>query len=381
MWWQWLRGRRWPGGVVVFDQRGHVLLRLGREGIDGRGQDTLTGLPGRWAFEEALDRELHRIDRGGPPGCVAVLDLDEFKLFNDRYGHGAGDRLLSTVGARIATSLRTADQAARLGGDEFAVLMPATTAEEGAAAMRRLVAEIGALRVHGARPVTVSVGVAEVGSSRRGTTATVLGFADNALYYAKVHRRGGVVIARPGMMRELRAERDQLSAAARQDARTGLRNHASFEEDVARLHDQSRRAGHPYGLLMADIDHFHEYNRVHGQLAGHRALRKVGQTLTAALPGATVYRYGGEEFTALLPGARSPGDVDAAGARLVERIRDRALPHRGRPAPPEVITVTVAGVLVAPSQESTDDAVDRADRALIAGKAQGRDRYVAAPPD
>src|SRR5207245_402785 len=86
--------------------------------------DSLTGLPNRRTFEEALDRELARARRQPAPLCVAIVDLDDFKALNDREGHQSGDRLLKEITAAWSGALRGADLLARYGGDEFAVVLP-----------------------------------------------------------------------------------------------------------------------------------------------------------------------------------------------------------------------------------------------------------------
>ena len=87
-------------------------------------------------FAESLRSEVARVRRYG--GCVAlvILDLDRFKAFNDRHGHGAGNRLLASVGQTIAREKRDADVAARFGGEEFAVLVSGRTGDGVRAAER-----------------------------------------------------------------------------------------------------------------------------------------------------------------------------------------------------------------------------------------------------
>jgi len=79
--------------------------------------DGLTGLFNRRYFEELLDRELQRAARHGREFSLALVDVNDFKLYNDRYGHQAGDEALAALGAALRTSLRSSDLAARYGGD------------------------------------------------------------------------------------------------------------------------------------------------------------------------------------------------------------------------------------------------------------------------
>jgi diguanylate cyclase (GGDEF)-like protein len=141
--------------------------------------DDLTGLPNRRAWEEELPRELARAARDSRPVCVAMLDLDRFKRFNDDRGHQAGDRLLKQAASAWSTQLRTSDMLARYGGEEFSLLLPGCTVEDAQALVQRLRA---------AMPdgETVSAGIAcwdEIESADE-----LVGRADTALYAAK---RGG----------------------------------------------------------------------------------------------------------------------------------------------------------------------------------------------
>src|SRR5436305_1518916 len=86
--------------------------------------DSLTGLPNRHVWEESVPRALALARRERWPVCAAVIDLDRFKLLNDRAGHHAGDELLRTLARAWHGELRTVDLIARVGGDEFGVLLP-----------------------------------------------------------------------------------------------------------------------------------------------------------------------------------------------------------------------------------------------------------------
>src|SRR5204862_6902277 len=85
-------------------------------------RDDLTGLYNRRAFVELGKAELARARRYNHPMAVAFIDVDDFKLINDHFGHEVGDELLKTVGRTLSHSLRSTDLIARLGGDEFIVL-------------------------------------------------------------------------------------------------------------------------------------------------------------------------------------------------------------------------------------------------------------------
>jgi diguanylate cyclase (GGDEF)-like protein len=107
------------------------------ETIELARTDPLTGLANRRTWLEDLDRELVRARRGGHV-CVAMLDLDHFKEFNDEYGHVAGDLLLQELAKTWAVAVRPSDTLARYGGEEFALLLPACELESAAEVVERL---------------------------------------------------------------------------------------------------------------------------------------------------------------------------------------------------------------------------------------------------
>jgi diguanylate cyclase (GGDEF)-like protein len=148
--------------------------------------DALTGLPNRRAWDEALDRELARADRGDSPVCVALLDLDRFKEFNDLHGHPAGDTHLKEAASVWRGRLRNADLIARYGGEEFAVLLTETSVKQA----RKVVEN---LRSCVPREETVSAGLAQWDGAESG--AELFARADHALYQAKHRGRDRTVDA------------------------------------------------------------------------------------------------------------------------------------------------------------------------------------------
>jgi len=143
-------------------------------------RDVLTGLVNRRGMEESLETEMQRSRRTRAPLTVLMLDLDGLKVFNDTYGHEAGDRLLSAASNAWLARLRPTDVLARYGGDEFVALLPGCDEH---LAMRVADALIAALPPGGA----CSVGLAEWDG--RESVAALLGRADTALYEGK--RAGG----------------------------------------------------------------------------------------------------------------------------------------------------------------------------------------------
>ena len=103
--------------------RADLLNRLERQA----STDELTGLPNRRSVQAELDRQLEANPGGRPPLSVAMLDIDHFKSYNDRFGHQGGDRLLEAVSGAWAAELRGGDFAGRYGGEEFLVVLPRCT--------------------------------------------------------------------------------------------------------------------------------------------------------------------------------------------------------------------------------------------------------------
>ena len=128
--------------------------------------DVLTGLINRSRFDELLDQEWRRARRSGAPLSLLMIDVDHFKLFNDHYGHPAGDACLQSVAqGLVAATVRPADMVARYGGEEFLVMLPRTPRAGAEHVARRVLAAVAALDIaHGASPsgarVSVSVGAA-----------------------------------------------------------------------------------------------------------------------------------------------------------------------------------------------------------------------------
>lgn len=138
--------------------------------------DPLTELSNRRAWQDELDRELARAERSGHHLAIGLLDLDDLKVYNDRWGHAAGDRVLLTAAARWRRRLRMTDLLARIGGDEFAVTMPGCDLAQAV--------ELGdQLRTALPDGLSCSIGVAEWSGAE--TAADLLARADEALYAAK----------------------------------------------------------------------------------------------------------------------------------------------------------------------------------------------------
>jgi diguanylate cyclase (GGDEF)-like protein/PAS domain S-box-containing protein len=193
-----------PGGRVTADERRLLELsgRLAAIAVNEAAtavdlayratRDVLTGLSNRATFLDHLERALARVERR--PWFVALLflDLDGFKVVNDRLGHEAGDELLRVVAGRLRDALRPSDTVARFGGDEFAVLCEDLADEDDACAVAERVGVVIAesVTIEGATvAVTASIGVA-LARGPGVDPGTLLRTADQAMYQAKERGKG-----------------------------------------------------------------------------------------------------------------------------------------------------------------------------------------------
>ncbi|HKP18602.1 MAG TPA: diguanylate cyclase [Gaiellaceae bacterium] len=176
--------------------------------------------------------------------------------------------------------------------------------------------------------------------------------------------------------RELQRLNEELVKQARRDPLTGLGNRLRLEEDLTVYDARRVRYGHSYCVLLCDLDRFKALNDRGGHQAGDRVLCDVAGTLQRATRSSDgVYRYGGEEFLILLAESDLEGATVVAD-RMRLAVRGLGIPHPDNE--PGVVTISI-GAAQCPRGDRTDpaDAIVRADQALYAAKAQGRDRVVA----
>ena len=142
--------------------------------------DPLTGLGNHRHFHERLQIELARAEQEGLTLSLCLVDIDDFKRINDRYGHPVGDRVLGQVASR----LRQGGESFRLGGDEFAVMLPGLDERAAVAVARSIVERVGTVEIEQIGAVTVSAGVAAYPAQGVGRDELIR-LADSALYWAK----------------------------------------------------------------------------------------------------------------------------------------------------------------------------------------------------
>jgi diguanylate cyclase (GGDEF)-like protein len=174
--------------------------------------DPLTNLGNHRHFHERLQRELAQAEEKSQPLSLCLIDIDDFKRINDRFGHPSGDGVLGQVGKR----LRQGGEAFRLGGDEFAVLMPGLKGQQAFAAASSIVERVASLDLEHIGTITVSGGLATYPVQGVGRDELIR-LADSALYWAKEHGKNQVRAYRPDVV-EL-AELRRLAAGPDRAAR------------------------------------------------------------------------------------------------------------------------------------------------------------------
>lgn len=186
------------------------------------------------------------------------------------------------------------------------------------------------------------------------------------------------VTPRKSMEAQLAEAHQQLERMARQDSLTGLANRRNFDEMFARYHAAAKDTGGKLSLVMIDVDRFKSFNDCYGHPAGDECLKRVSEAIMGSIrqPRDLAARYGGEEFAILLPG------MDELGAtQIAERVRRAvlrfALDHEASPDGLVTISAGVASMGSDAVGDGYDGLLEAADRALYAGKRQGRNVVIA----
>jgi diguanylate cyclase (GGDEF)-like protein len=367
--------------------------------------DWLTGLLNRRGLKERFHEAVESMGSEEAAG-VLMLDLDSFKSINDRLGHLAGDRVLSSVAAHLRSSFAPADLVARYGGDEFVCLLIRYDRASIVRDCERLLESIAALELPELR---------DGGASERVTASAGLSFvrpqvaleslvqeADQAMYEAKCGGRNRLVVHGELASATHRASGDlqvhhfenvtrvatdrlvtmitqmsrRLVDAAKQeanlDALTGLHNRRYFDARLSREIEAARSRGRALSLAMIDIDHFHDINMTHGWPTGDRVLQTFATVVQGHVRATDwIARYGGEEFVIVMP------DTELAAAiEVSERVR-RAFAEIAIDSVeglPVTATFSAGVAQYADATTSPVDFVQQASKRLLAAKASGRNR-------
>ncbi|WNJ94713.1 bifunctional diguanylate cyclase/phosphodiesterase [Vibrio ruber] len=208
------------GGVFYASRRMQDLRALIHEVSDKAFFDQVSQLPNRVYSLECLTQMLHRAERLGCQVAVIFIDLDNFKMVNDTYGHAKGDLLLQVFGERLRHSIRKSDIVGRLGGDEYLVLLELASEDELAPILERIksIQEESYRLDANDLSLRFSAGVA-IYPYDGDTTTDLLKASDIAMYHSKVTRRGQIELYTPTMAEKLYA-RYQLES----ELKTALKN-------------------------------------------------------------------------------------------------------------------------------------------------------------
>jgi diguanylate cyclase (GGDEF)-like protein len=201
--------------IALYQRSVHSALKAMRLALT----DPLTGLGNHRHFHERLQHDLDKAQEEGFPLTLCLLDIDNFKQVNDRYGHPSGDKVLAQVAAR----LRQGGEAFRLGGDEFALLLPRRDEHEGLSIARSIIERMSETEIDLGEVLNMSAGVAtypQHGVER----SELVRVADSALYVAKEQGKNTVRVYRPDVIEiaELRRLAEGPDRAARLRAAASL---------------------------------------------------------------------------------------------------------------------------------------------------------------
>ncbi len=170
-----------------------ILVRVNRLQEDALF-DAVTGLRNHRYFQVRLREEVQRSDRTGRPTALLVVDLDNFKRINDRFGHAVGDHVLRQVARVLLKNARSADIVCRYGGEELTIILPETTGAEAAHVAERLRLAVEKRNERPGPAVTVSIGVASYPEHADQGDA-LIGAADLAMYQAKQQGKNRVAVS------------------------------------------------------------------------------------------------------------------------------------------------------------------------------------------
>jgi diguanylate cyclase (GGDEF)-like protein len=172
-------------------------------------RDVKTGLFNNGFFTTRLNEELARARRNNSSSSIIMLDVDKFKLFNDTYGHLAGDRVLETLAITLKQTVRAEDVPSRFGGEEFTVLLPDTDKQAAWVTAERLRCSVAAMKVPWEPPlpqVTISLGVVTFDQLTKLSAEAIVHQADEALYISKKRGRNQTTLYGQGLLFKIQSQ-------------------------------------------------------------------------------------------------------------------------------------------------------------------------------
>lgn len=185
-------------GALLVNHIGHI-MHIYYKVRDLSNRDGLTGIPNRRYFDDTLERIWKQAIRLSKPVSIIMCDIDDFKAYNDTYGHQKGDECLKLVAQKLSKTLkRPLDMVSRYGGEEFIVLLPDTSLKGATHIAESLREQIESLKIMhetstATDVVTISLGVASTIPTHKSSYEVLILAADNALYKAKESGRNRVV--------------------------------------------------------------------------------------------------------------------------------------------------------------------------------------------
>lgn len=343
--------------------------------------DGLTGLANRRALDDELAANRTKHAREETPVCVAMVDIDHFKQFNDTHGHSAGDKVLRGVAGVLAESMRKKDFVARYGGEEFSIVLPETTMEEAVRCIERARQAIEAATFHFEGvdlKVQASLGIAQLIEGE--TAKSWVARADEALYAAKQAGRNlcymhdgkstlPIEIAPPALP-EIKQPDDQTNAEGSRDPQAHLNARTSFCSELRRRLSEFHRGGSPIALVLLEIDNFDEMTERRGKGFSNTILNATTEFLKIAMRNMDlVARYDENTFSLMLPTAKMDGAIAFA-----ERLRQATEACRPKIQGQEVSYTVSVGVAEALSGEDASELLIRAEQALQGAVESGKNR-------
>ncbi|MBL9161327.1 MAG: diguanylate cyclase [Planctomycetaceae bacterium] len=281
--------------------------------------DALTRLANRRAFDSFLVESTELYVNHHQPFALVMLDVDNFKQFNDVHGHPAGDEVLRTVGRTLSRVVGAGDLACRYGGEEFAVILANTTIQQGQLAAERIRKAVAAMNVQfggNALRVTASVGVA--GCMDGEEPAVLVRRADEAVYGAKKNGRNCSFWNDGAITHLIVPEKPAADASKIAEAPTKcFPNRALFADELGRRIAESQRFGVPLTLVHFRVRDYAQLEHTYGNAVGTLLIDSLASFVQSTLRDMDLLaRLEGGELIVMLPGS------SASAAKIVgQRVR------------------------------------------------------------